>query len=570
MKKIKNAMCFSVIMCFAYVLLHYGSMESIAAPNQLEKIKLQLKWKHQFQFAGYYAAVEKGFYRERGLEVTLIEAEPGLDVADAVIKGRADYGIATSDLVLLRSRGLPVVALASVFQHSPLVILASVDSGIETIHDLAGKRLMMEYHADELTAYIQQEKVPVKKISILPHSMSFQALLDGEIDAMSAYVTTETFNLNKERFKYTVLNPRSAGIDFYGDTLFTTEHETKKNPGRVKDFVEASMKGWAYALSNKKEMISIIQNVYHSERNEEELLFEAEVMDKLILPDVVEIGYMNEGRWKYIADVYAQMGMIKPGFDVSELSWKKDQKTDLSWLYMLIAGFFVCFSVVTGVAISFYRMNRLIKFQVRTLEETASRLNEAEFRYRSLLDNAPFAVVITRLSDDGFLYVNSEASNMVGIKPDQILKKSISDFYHEHGSGINACRQVIRQGFVRDLEVELINGKNQVIWVSLSGGITDYKGENSIIWSFSDITQKKRSSDESKKLVEELRKALANVKTLTGLLPICSGCKKIRDDKGYWNQIEAYISTHSEALFSHGLCPECMERLYPDVHNEEN
>ena len=68
-----------------------------------------------------------------------------------------------------------------------------------------------------------------------------------------------------------------------------------------------------------------------------------------------------------------------------------------------------------------------------------------------------------------------------------------------------------------------------------------------------------------KKVEKELRAALAEVKQLSGLLPICASCKKIRDDKGYWNQIEGYIQEHSEAVFSHGICPDCMKKLYPDI-----
>jgi PAS domain-containing protein len=78
-----------------------------------------------------------------------------------------------------------------------------------------------------------------------------------------------------------------------------------------------------------------------------------------------------------------------------------------------------------------------------------------------------------------------------------------------------------------------------------------------------DITDRKRAEEEREKLILQLQKALAEVKQLSGLLPICASCKKIRDDKGYWNQIESYIRDHSEAEFSHGICPECMKKLYP-------
>jgi len=84
------------------------------------------------------------------------------------------------------------------------------------------------------------------------------------------------------------------------------------------------------------------------------------------------------------------------------------------------------------------------------------------------------------------------------------------------------------------------------------------------VWSFRDVTERKRAEREREKLIEDLREALVQVKTLSGLLPICSSCKKVRDDQGYWKQIEAYIRDHSSARVSHGICPECAKQLYPD------
>jgi len=80
-----------------------------------------------------------------------------------------------------------------------------------------------------------------------------------------------------------------------------------------------------------------------------------------------------------------------------------------------------------------------------------------------------------------------------------------------------------------------------------------------------DITERKRVEEERNRVVSDLKKTLSEVKTLRGFLPICSHCKKIRDDKGYWNQIESYIHKHSDAEFSHGICPECAEKYYPDM-----
>lgn len=86
-----------------------------------------------------------------------------------------------------------------------------------------------------------------------------------------------------------------------------------------------------------------------------------------------------------------------------------------------------------------------------------------------------------------------------------------------------------------------------------------------VIESFQDITRRKEVEEEKKVLIEELQAALAKVNVLSGFLPICASCKKIRDDKGYWNQIESYIRDHSEAEFSHSICPDCVKKLYPDL-----
>lgn len=84
-----------------------------------------------------------------------------------------------------------------------------------------------------------------------------------------------------------------------------------------------------------------------------------------------------------------------------------------------------------------------------------------------------------------------------------------------------------------------------------------------------EIAGRERVQKERELLINDLKEALAEIKTLSGMLPICASCKKIRDDKGYWKQIEVYISDHSSARFSHGICPECLEKLYPELNRED-
>lgn len=98
----------------------------------------------------------------------------------------------------------------------------------------------------------------------------------------------------------------------------------------------------------------------------------------------------------------------------------------------------------------------------------------------------------------------------------------------------------------------------------------DWEGERSWLASVRDITERKKTEEERKKMILQLQNALEQVKTLSGLLPICSFCKKIRDDKGYWNQIDIYIEAHSEAEFSHSMCQECARKHYPEIYNDKS
>ena len=302
---------------------------SVAAEETLDSVTLQLKWKHQFQFAGYYAAVEKGFYRDHGLNVIIKEAGDGENPANLVLQGKAEFGIASSDLVLLRSQGKPVVVLAPIFQHSPLILLVLAASGIDNVHELKGRDVMVEEHAEELLAYLQNEGLPSSEIKILPHSFDPESLIQGKVAAMSAYSTDEPFLLKKLGMPYLTFTPRSGGIDFYGDTLFTTEDQIKKHPKKVQQFLNASLLGWNYALSHPDEIIKLILTKYSTRHSREHLEFEAAMTQKLILPNIVEIGYTNPGRWDHIRKVYSRLGLLPEGVELDGFLYERNPQPDI-------------------------------------------------------------------------------------------------------------------------------------------------------------------------------------------------------------------------------------------------
>jgi ABC-type nitrate/sulfonate/bicarbonate transport system substrate-binding protein len=108
----------------------------------LEQVSMQLKWKHQFQFAGYYAALEQGFYRDAGLDVKILEGGPNIDVTEAVATGKADFGACSANVLLDWANGRRLVVLAAIFQHSPAIILVPRRADISSVSELRGRTLM--------------------------------------------------------------------------------------------------------------------------------------------------------------------------------------------------------------------------------------------------------------------------------------------------------------------------------------------------------------------------------------------------------------------------------------------
>ncbi|WP_051244021.1 GGDEF domain-containing protein [Azohydromonas australica] len=357
----------------------------------LEQVTLQLKWRHQFQFAGYYAALEQGYYRRAGLEVRIVEAEPDQDTVAEVLQGRAQYGVGHSNLLRLRRQGQPVVVLAVILQHSPYVYIARGE--IDHVHGLVGKRVMQEQQGDELFAYLHKENVHPRQLQLLPHNFSAADLVAGRVDAISAYSSDELFEVRASGAPHTVLTPRSAGIDFYGDNLFTTEEEIRRHPQRVKAFREASLQGWQYAMAHPQEMADAIQERWGRRHSREHLLFEAAEMQRLMQPELVEIGHMNAGRWRHIAETYQELGML----DDTRLDgflYDPDEPPDRAQLVAVLA-LFVAATVVLGLTAGHLRRLNLrlsqrgqalreahaaLQVRVSEIEALQSRLQEQALR----------------------------------------------------------------------------------------------------------------------------------------------------------------------------------------------
>ena len=281
----------------------------------LDNVTLQLNWTHGFQFAGYYAAKELGYYEESGLNVSLEESVPNAESVTNIIAGKAQFGVGNSSLLMARAAGKPVVVLAAIFQHSPYVIYTA--QNIENISALAGKKILLDSQSDELLAYLKQEGITADQTQFQSQHLDLQDLISGRIDAISGNLFNRPYAFDLANFSYRTFTPRMAGIDFYGDNLFTSEDELSKHPERVRAFLQASLRGWRYARDHQEEIISLILKKYSTHYSREYLKFESAQTMQLLQSDLVDIGYSIPMRWQRMTDIYTKAGMLPKSFSLS-------------------------------------------------------------------------------------------------------------------------------------------------------------------------------------------------------------------------------------------------------------
>ena len=302
-----------IFRCILFIVLLLLPVPLKAADKAIpESVSLQLNWKYQFEFAGYIAAKEKGYYRDAGLDVYLKELGNGTDPVEEVVEGRAEYGIWSSSLILERLKDKPVVMLTNIFKHSPLVLLAS--SSINSPKQLKGMRVMAttaEPRMAEILLMLERHGLGTGDVNWLPHTFKVKDLVEGKTDAMTAYITNQPFEMNQLGASYAILNPGNYGINFYSNNLFTSETELKQNPDRVKRFREASIKGWTYALEHPDEIIALILEKYSKLKTRSALQYEAQETKRLILPSVFPIGSIKTERIQNTAETLVSLGLAE-------------------------------------------------------------------------------------------------------------------------------------------------------------------------------------------------------------------------------------------------------------------
>ena len=201
------------------------------------------------------------------------------------------------------------------------------------------------------------------------------------------------------------------------------------------------------------------------------------------------------------------------------------------------------------------------------LKQELDDLRESERHYRVLLDDSNDPT-FSFFEDGTYRYANKAFARGVGRTRDEIIGRKIWDLFdkEEADKRFAIVKKVFATGKTEEIEVRVPLPSGDTFYLTTAKPVLRDDGTvETVICSSKNITKRKLAEDALKEKHEKLLSAMNDIKTLSGLLPICASCKKIRDDKGYWNQLERYIQKHSDATFSHGLCPDCVSNLYPEL-----
>jgi len=287
--------------------------------NELQKVSLQLHWKYQFEFAGFIAAKEKGFYKDAGLDVTLKEFKPNIDIEKDIINHKSTYGIYNSNLLKSYLQNEPIKLIASFFKRSALVIITQPN--IKNIHDLQNKTIMATSKDDfnlNFKYIFDEEGINTDNLKLIPHSYNIKQFVEKKCDAMTAFISDQPYQLDKLNIKYNIIDPSKYGMYNLQMELFTSDDEVIHHQKRVEAFKQASIKGWQYALTHTQELIKIIQTKYSPQLSTDFLTNEAKQIKLLMLPKIYQIGTIDNN---FLAK---QLELIKKAYHISSNRTLKD------------------------------------------------------------------------------------------------------------------------------------------------------------------------------------------------------------------------------------------------------
>jgi len=272
-----------------------------------DKVKLQLKWVPQAQFAGYFVALDKGYYKDENLDVEILPGGPDIVSEQQVVNGQADFGIDwVASFLAFRDKGLPLVDISQVYQSSGLMLISKKSTGINKAEDLKGKSVGVWYGGNEFEFLALMDKLgydPDKDLNVIKQGFTMDPFLAGQMEAASAMTYNEYQVVLESGLKaddLNILRYNDEGVGMLEDNLFTSETMVKTKPDLVQRFVRASLKGWQSAIDDQKFAVDTVMK--YAEQGSTTADHQTRMMGevaKLVVPQGMgkdQIGVMDAGR----------------------------------------------------------------------------------------------------------------------------------------------------------------------------------------------------------------------------------------------------------------------------------
>jgi NitT/TauT family transport system substrate-binding protein len=240
-----------------------------AAAQDLKEASIRLKWLPQAQFIGYFVAKEKGWYEEEGIDLTINPGGPNIIAENMVGSGADTFGHAggAASLLRARSKGLPILGIGMMFQLTPYRFIALEESGIKEFSDVKGKTVSTWFSGPQFIfqGMLRSNGIPIDEVTIEAQANSMVPFLEGEVDVATVTVYNEALVLKRKGITpATVFNPAELGVNLPNESLIVSEETVKNDPELVQGFLNASLRGWAYALTHQDEAIDILLEVFPS------------------------------------------------------------------------------------------------------------------------------------------------------------------------------------------------------------------------------------------------------------------------------------------------------------------
>lgn len=297
----------------ALALAAVWTLPGAARAQSVEPVVVQLKWHHQAQFAGQYVAAQKGFYRQAGLVVEHRPWAVGQPSPIAqVVSGAAAFGITSHTQFLVeRANGAPVVAIAAIYQRSPVAFFTLAGSGITRPGDFSGRTIAYApTHEIHLHAMLRRLGIDATRLRRVPYSFDLTPFLEGKVAILAGYVTNQPVDVRLAGRDVHVVFPHDYGVRTYDDIVFTSEALLGRSPALVERWLRATLRGWRHALERPDEAVETTLAVDPSRRRDKE-----RAMLLASLPLIHDgrhpIGWMSREVWEEAHRLLRQEKILK-------------------------------------------------------------------------------------------------------------------------------------------------------------------------------------------------------------------------------------------------------------------